>query len=148
MTVPHTTLPEIDCRHTHPLTDRRRNSRLKRKFVTQMTPWSPGVASVPFEVVIEDISESGVGLIHDQAIRLGLRHLLNVPREDGNSSIVREYIVVRCERRGDGSFGIGMELSTARGSVDEKPRVTSSRLKMLFLLFGIFGLIIAALAPL
>ena len=134
---------------THPLTDRRRATRLKQKFVTQMTPWSPGHASVPFEVVINDISEMGIGIIHDQPLELGLRHLVAVPREDAKKPLTHEYIVVRCDRRGDGGYSIGLEKSVARDSIDEPPkRVTSERVKLLFLLFGLFGLIIATFAPL
>src|SRR5437016_14335809 len=88
---------EVPC-HTHPLTDRRRATRLKQKFVTQMTPWAAGHASVPFEVVINDISDMGVGILHDQPLELGLRHLLSVPREDGKKPLTHEYIVVRCDR--------------------------------------------------
>jgi hypothetical protein len=130
--------------------DRRRTSRTKRKFVTQMTPWSAGVASVPFEVVIENISEIGVGLVHDQPLQLGLRHLLTVPRDDdGDSSIVREYTIVRCEKRSDGAYAVGLELCAQHQLIDDsRPRVTSSRLKLLFLAFGVAGLIVASLVPL
>jgi hypothetical protein len=56
---------------------------------------------------------------------------------------------VRCERRGDGNYTIGMERSIARDSVDQPAkRVVSERVKLLFLLFGLFGLIIATFAPL
>jgi hypothetical protein len=136
--------------HTHPLTDRRRATRLKQKFVTQMTPWAAGHASVPFEVVINDISELGLGIIHDQAMEIGLRHLVAVPREDGKKPLTLEYLVVRCERRSDGNYSIGLERSIARDSIDEpvKRRVVSERVKLLFLLFGLFGLIIATFAPL
>ena len=135
--------------HTHPLTDRRRATRLKQKFVTQMTPWAPGHASVPFEVVINDMSDMGIGIIHDQPLELGLRHLVSVPREDGKKPLTHEYLVVRCDRRSDGNYSIGLERSIARESIDEPPkRVTSERVKLLFLLFGLFGLIIAAFAPL
>jgi hypothetical protein len=135
--------------NTHPLTDRRRATRLRQKFVTQMTPWAAGHASVPFEVVIADISEVGVGIIHDKPIELGLRHLLTVPR-DGGKAMTQEYLVVRCEFRHDGSYSIGLERSIARDSVDlpVKRRVVSERVKLLFLLFGLFGLIIATFAPL
>ena len=139
-----------DARHAHPLTDRRRSARLKQKFVTQMTPWSAGHASIPFDVIIEDISETGVGLVHDQPIKVGLRHLLNVPRGENQRPVIREYIVVRCDSRPEGGYAIGLEQQFTRGSIDELPakRVTSSTTKLLFLLFGIFGLLIAALAPL
>jgi hypothetical protein len=134
---------------THPRTDRRRATRAKQKFVTQMTPWAPGHASVPFEVIINDISDHGLGLIHDQPLEIGLRHLVAVPREEGKKPVTLEYIVVRCERRSDGNYTIGMERAIARDSVDQPvKKVVSERVKLLFLLFGLFGLVIAAFAPL
>ena len=144
-------LPTITtgCSDSAATMDRRGAARSKRKFVSQMTPWSPGVASVPFEVVIEDLSETGIGLVHDRPLEVGLRHLLAVPRDDGASSIIREYTIVRCDRRPDGTYGIGLELNFERTSPSETPhRVTSSRLKLLFLLFGVIGLIVAIVAPL
>src|SRR5438874_13764977 len=97
-----------DADHTHPLTDRRCSTRQPRKFVSQMTPWAPGVASVPFEVVIEDISGDGVGLVHGEALALGMRYQLTVPLCD-DATAMREYIVVRCAPRDDGNFTIGLE---------------------------------------
>ena len=135
--------------YTHPLTDRRRATRQKQKFVTQMTPWAAGHASMPFEVVINDMSDQGLGIIHDQPLEIGLRHLVAVPRSDGKKPMTLEFIVVRCNRRSDGNYSIGLERSIARDSVDLPPkRVVSERVKLLFLLFGIFGLIIATFAPL
>ena len=131
------------------MAERRRASRMKRKFVTQATPWAPGIPSVPFEVIIEDISERGVGLIHDEPMSIGVPHLLNVPRGEEGRSMIHQYVVVRCDHRGDGKYSIGLELSRDRCEMPIEPkRVCSKRLKILFLLFGIFGLIIASLAPL
>ena len=135
---------------THPLTDRRRATRVKRKFVTQMTPWSAGYASVPFDVVIEDMSDDGVGIVHDRPIEIGVRHLLTVPR-DGAKPIVLEYLVVRCVQKGENQYHIGLECAVHAGTpLVQLPvrRVVSPTLKTLFLLFGIFGLLIAAFAPL
>jgi hypothetical protein len=141
---------EAERAFSHPLTDRRRSTRVKRKFVTQMTPWAPGYASVPFEVVIEDISDAGVGIVHDRPLEPGVRHLLTVPR-DGGKPIVLEYLVVRCQQRGENQYHIGLECADHAGTrlvqVPDRP-VVSRRLKTLFLLFGIFGLLIASLAPL
>src|SRR3954462_8434393 len=80
---------------THPRTDRRRATRQNQKFVTQMTPWAPGHASVPFEIVINDISENGLGIIHAQPLELGRLHLVSVPRADGKKPLTLEYLVVR-----------------------------------------------------
>ena len=128
--------------------ERRRTHRLKQKFVTQMTPWEPGHASVPFEVVIADMSDTGCGIIHDQPLEVGLRHLLTVPRFK-DKPITLEYMVIRCDRRTDGSYSIGLEKVNANQPVVVKPkRVVSERTKVLLLLLGIFGLVIAAFAPL
>jgi hypothetical protein len=137
--------------YQHPLTDRRQATRQKRKFVTQMTPWAPGHASVPFEVVLEDISETGVGIIHGQPLEIGLRHLLTVPREGADKPIMREYTVARCDRRTDGTYAIGLEVAIdvtrhAPGGAPAK-RVTSSRVRMLLLAFGFVGLFVAAFYP-
>jgi hypothetical protein len=141
--------PQSEQCHTHALTDRRRATRLTQKFVTQMTPWAPGHASVPFEVVIDNLSDSGVGVIHDQPLDVGLRHLLSIPRSSDGKAVTLEYLVVRCAHRGDGGYLIGLERAIARDSIDlPKKRVVSERTKLLLLLFGIFGLVIAAFAPL
>jgi hypothetical protein len=128
--------------------ERRRTNRLKQKFVTQMTPWEAGHASVPFEVVIADLSDTGCGIIHDEPLEVGLRHLLTVPRYK-DKPITLEYIVMRCDRRTDGGYSIGLEKVNANHPIAVKPkRVVSERTKLLLLLFGIFGLLIAAFAPL
>ncbi len=130
--------------------ERRRASRIKRKFITQATLWAPGHPSVPFDVIIEDISESGAGLLHDRAMDIGLPLLLTVPTDDDGHSKLRQYIVARCTLRHDSKYAIGLELNAAAPDHNpiEPKRVCSKRLKLLFLLFGIFGLIIAAFAPL
>ena len=136
---------------SHPLSDRRRATRVKKKFVTQMTPWAPGRPSIPFEVIIDDVSNTGVGLIHHQPLEMGLRHLLTVPRAD-EKPVMLEYIVCRCDRRSDGRYSIGLETAGDFRTplVVEPPpqRITTRTTKILFLMFGIFGIIIAAFAPL
>jgi len=59
--------------------ERRRATRIRRKIATQMTPWQVGTAAVPFGVVIEDISETGVGIVHSTGFEVGSTFLLTVP---------------------------------------------------------------------
>jgi hypothetical protein len=139
--------------YTHPLTDRRQSWRQKQRFVTQMTPWSPGRASVPFEVILEDVSSSGAGVVHDRALEVGLRHLLTVPRDEGEKPVVREYTVVRCDPRPDGKFNVGLELIvTTTAETDDAPEarkgVATSRLKLILLAFSIIWLVAVIFTPL
>ncbi len=128
--------------------ERRRTHRTHKKFVTHMTPWAAGHAAVPFEVVIEDISEEGIGLRHHRALELGVHHLLTVPLDD-TRSVVREYVVVRCEQRGEESYAIGLSHAPGHAWPQEPPRrVTSKHTKLLFIAFGIAGLLTAAFIPL
>jgi|SRR5688572_8709327 hypothetical protein len=128
----------------------RRPSGHKRKFVSQMTPWSPGVASLPVEVVIEEISASGVSVVHDQPLAIGMRQLLSVPESDGKRSVTREYQVARCDLRTDGRYAI--ELATHVHVPSAKDRVVMppkrSHLKLIILAAACMGLIAVMFAPL
>jgi hypothetical protein len=130
--------------------ERRRSLRIRRKVSTQMTPWTVGVAAVPFGVIIEDISESGVGIVHSEPIEAGKKFLLTVPRKF-HGPLVIECVAVRCESRGHGLFNIGMVASQKIEHVEQthaEMRLTSTRTRLLLLLFGVFGLAVAAFVPL
>ena len=81
--------------------------RQKQMFVTQMTPWVPGHPSIPFDVILEDTSDTGAGVIGERPCKIGLRHLLMVPRVTGEKPVIREYTVVRCDLRPDGKYASG-----------------------------------------
>src|SRR3954465_15733138 len=106
-------------RYEHALSDRRASTRQRQMFVTQMTPWAAGHPSIPFEVILEDTSHSGAGVIGERPAKMGMRHLLMVPRAEGEKSVLYEYNVVRCDLRADGKYSIGLELiATAAGAPD------------------------------
>src|SRR5688500_1320471 len=130
------------------LAERSRELRTKRKFVTQMTPWAPGLPSVPFDVIIENLSESGVGVIHDHELPLGVPHLLTVPRGDQGRSIMREYVVLHCKPRSDGKFLIELAPAMPRETVRPPEKlVCSKNVKLLFLALGVAGLLAATFLP-
>lgn len=135
----------------HSGADRRRANRTRHKFITQMTPWSAGHPSIPFEVILEDVSQTGVGLIHPAPLEMGLRHLLTVPQGPQEKPILREYEVCRCDRRADGNYSIGLVLASAVDAPSKpapRKRITSERTKILFLIFGIVGLLVVTFCPL
>ncbi len=130
--------------------ERRRANRIRRRVATQMSPWMLGVPAVPFGVVIEDISETGVGIVHSEPLELDRKYLLTVPRKF-HGPIIIECTAVRCEPQGHGLWKIGLEASDKIEHVEHtqaEMTVTSRRTKMLFLAFGIIGLAIAAFMPL
>jgi hypothetical protein len=144
--------------YAQPMTDRRTAPRQKQMFVTQMTPWAPGHPSIPFEVILEDTSETGAGVIGERPCRMGLRHLLMVPRGIGEKPVMREYEVVRCDLRADGKYSIGLEQIagmtmtnevTGDAADDETPRTSNgSQLKLILLAFALVCLLIALFMPL
>jgi hypothetical protein len=130
--------------------ERRRASRIRRKVATQMVPWSLGQAPTPVQVVLEDISETGIGIVHFEPIEKGRKFLVTVPRPNARSTVV-ECITVRCEQFGQQLYKIGLAASSKIEDVDETRKsmmVTSKRTKVLFIVFGIVSLIIAAIWPL
>ena len=125
-----------------------------------MTPWAAGHPSIPFDVVLEDTSDTGAGVIADRPCKLGMRHLLMVPRGIRERSIVREYSVVRCEERPEGKYLIGLELiagsnvGVTSGAIEPTaaeealPKSTGSQLKLLMLAFALACLLVALFMPL
>ncbi|HEX8525003.1 MAG TPA: PilZ domain-containing protein [Tepidisphaeraceae bacterium] len=130
--------------------ERRRAMRIRRKIATQMTPWEVGVPTIPFQVIIDDISETGVGIVHSERIEVGKKFVLTVPRKYQEPQVV-ECKVVRCESAGHGLHKVGLEACARIEHVEQtkaEMRVTSTRTRVLFLFFGIIGLAIAAFVPL
>ena len=146
----------------HPLRDRRASPRHKQMIRTQITPWAPGHASVPLEVVLEDLSGAGAAVVSDEPCPTGMRHLLLVPRGAGERPLIREYTVVRCDQRPDGKYTIGLELidqtlcgaagvsaSSSLSSAAERPAAGGgNQLKLIMLAFALICLLVALFMPL
>ena len=130
--------------------ERRRASRIRRKVATQMVPWKLGVPATPFGVVIEDISETGVGIVHSEALPAGMTYQLTVPRARMHPVVV-QCTTVRCEQREDRLYKIGLRAASKIEHVDQAKKamlLTSKRTRLLFLAFGLVGIIVAAVVPL
>ena len=144
--------------YAQPMSDRRTAPRQKQMFVTQMTPWAPGHPSIPFEVILEDTSDTGAGVIAERPCKIGMRHLLMVPRGIGEKPVMREYKVVRCDLRADGKYGIGLGqipgATMTTGATDDAPQAQTprasngSQLKLILLAFALVCLLIALFMPL
>ena len=128
--------------------ERRRHIRVKHQIEAEISPWKKGKHGEGFTVQIDDFSPTGVGLNHPTELHAGNQYLLKVPRPEMPELVVL-LTVVRCVRLNDGTFQIGMELSSLmdRSAMGEfvdalspPQQVMSRRIKILFVLLGIAGL--------
>jgi len=126
--------------------ERRRDLRVKFRVEAQICPWKKNKQGEPFTIQIEDFSPGGVGISHNEPLAIGNEYLLRVPRVDMEELVVL-LSVVRCRPIGDGTFHVGMELSsvmdrTSMGHLIDALNGPPKRRwwKVFFLLFGIAGI--------
>ena len=128
--------------------ERRRHIRVKHQVTAEICPWSKGKQGAGFPIQIDDFSPTGVGLNHSTELPAGSQYLLKVPRPEMPELVVL-LTVVRCVGLNDGTFQIGMELSSVMDrsvmgeffdAITPPQPVMSRRIKILFLLLGIAGL--------
>ena len=137
--------------------ERRRACRVKHQVPAKLVSWRRGkpAGDAPLDVTIEDFSITGVGLIHSEPLKENQQYLLEVPRPQ-NKPIWVVLRVVRCLPMDDGTFGVGLEAAELLDSstfesnplTDPQSRsrkcAMNKRLKIIFLLFGIAGISVAA----
>lgn len=135
--------------------DRRRELRIRHQVAAQICPWKKNAQGRPVSVQIEDFSAGGIGLVHFTPFGVGDEYLLTIPRATSGDLVV-VISVVRCARRSDGHYHVGLELSsvmdhTSAGEFVDAMRagrrITSRKTKLLFLLFGIVGIGSSLLIP-
>jgi hypothetical protein len=128
--------------------ERRRESRVKFRCDAEICEWKKNHQGLPFSVRVEDFSPSGVGIQHGMPLDVGSEYLIRVPRPSSEELVVL-LTVARCVAQEDGTFQIGMELSTVLDrsqmgkmieSIQTRKRVTSRRTRVLLLLLGVCGL--------
>ena len=126
--------------------ERRRDLRVKTSVEAQICPWKKNKQGEPFTVQIEDFSPGGVGISHSSPLAIGSEYLLRVPRVEMEELVVL-LSVVRCRPLDDGSFHVGLELSsvmdrTSMGHLIDALQGPPKRRwwKVFFLAFGIAGI--------
>ena len=128
--------------------DRRRDTRIKYRVDAEISAWRRNKQGQPFKVRIEDFSPTGVGLIHNAPLDLGTEYLIKVPRP-GTEELVVLITVVRCRQQEDGTYLIGLELSSVMDrthmgqlvdALQTHRRLTSRRTRTLLLMLGVFGI--------
>ena len=128
--------------------DRRRDTRIKYRVDAEICAWHHNKQGDPFRVRIEDFSPTGVGLIHSAPLELGSEYLIKVPRP-GTEELVVLITVVRCRQQEDGTYLIGLELSSVMDrthmgqlvdALQTHRRITRRRTRVLFLMLGVFSI--------
>ena len=104
--------------------DRRRAPRAAHRVMFKMRPVLPGCTRGPeVEVILQDLSISGMGIIHTDAMAVGEQYEIPLLRDaesvGGGGAAVLLATVVRCERLDDELFSIGFEFNSSVAVVDE-----------------------------
>jgi len=106
--------------------DRRRAPRAAYRVVFNIRPLLDGSgagAESPVEVVLQDLSITGMGIIHSSAMPIGDQYEIPLSRgEDDAAPMTLLATVVRCEQLDDGLFNIGFEFNSPTATVDEGSR--------------------------
>jgi hypothetical protein len=143
---------------------RRRAERISQDVDIELREWdgeaNPADAP-PFAVQIVDYSATGFGIHHSRAIEVGEQFTLNLPRPN-EAPMALVLSAVRCNQLGEEQYEIGLAYDSvldAKGTVvwgaalhgakkrrhrNGKPRL-SLMMKLLFILFGLMGILIGAL---
>ena len=91
----------------HSFANRRRNPRFRYECNAEISPWENNRALTAFNVVIENLSTTGVGIRHTGRLKEGGTYLLEIPRP-GKEPLRTLLTVVRCEENDAGWFDVEM----------------------------------------
>ena len=107
--------------------DRRRSPRATYHVVFNIYPLlGPGQVGGAVEVILQDLSLVGMGIIHSAALRMGEQYQIPLVRGDEPAVAGQPQAllatVVRCEQLDDGLFSIGFEFNSSVDAVDQGSR--------------------------
>jgi hypothetical protein len=109
--------------------DRRRSPRATYRVVFNIYPLPGGAgaqAGGAVEVVLQDLSLVGMGIIHSTALQMGQQYQIPLVRGDEPAVAGQPQAllatVVRCEQLDDGLFSIGFEFNSSVDAVDQGSR--------------------------
>jgi hypothetical protein len=107
--------------------DRRQFPRAPYHAVFNVRPILNDGIGKPVSVVLQDISVTGMGIIHSSGMRRGDQYQIPLTREAGTEPLSLVATVVRCEQLDDGLFNIGFQFNSSAAAVDEGSRQLTGR---------------------
>jgi len=122
--------PDFDGDAIDTVEDRRRAPRTRHRVVFTLRPLprdgAAGGAGESVDVVLQDLSITGMGVIHSAAMREG--DVYQIPLARGSAEpLSLVATVVRCEQLDDGLFTIGFEFNSSAEAVDAGSRHLTGR---------------------
>ena len=126
-----------------PLADRRRSQRIRQPLHAEICEWNNNRAGAAFSVVINDLSTAGVGILHNDRLKVGSKYLLEIPRP-GQPALSGLLNVVRCSEFAGGLVHVQLEPQdvldiTVRASMRAARPEKSSRALMAYVMVAIVG---------
>jgi hypothetical protein len=123
---------------TETAADRRRSPRATYRVVFNIYPLLVGGQVGPaVEVILQDLSLVGMGIIHSTALPMGEQYQIPLVRGGDNERADDRAVadepqallatVVRCEQLDDGLFSIGFEFNSSVDTVDQGSRQLTGR---------------------
>lgn len=123
--------------------DNRGAPRLPRCSTAQLLHYPAARHQHPINVEVTDYSATGIGVIHNEGLLIGKRFVVREPHVTQRNTCI--FTVVRCDRRRDGTFSIGLHVGNSLGDehhplleIERAPGIARSS-KILFVLFAVLG---------
>jgi c-di-GMP-binding flagellar brake protein YcgR len=103
------------------MTDRRKAVRVPHRASFDIRPLlNDGVGSA-VTVILQDLSVTGMGVLHSAALKVGLQ--FQIPLQRGiPEAMSLVCTVVRCEQLDEGLYSIGFEFNSSAAAVDAGSR--------------------------
>ena len=113
---------------TTAIQDRRRCPRVTHRAAFQLRPLLNDGVGAAVTVVLQDLSVTGMGVIHSLAMRVGDQYQVSLTREPmPTAGLSLVCTVVRCERLDEDLFNIGFVFNSSAAAVDEGSRQLTGR---------------------
>ena len=130
--------------------EKRRATRVPRRAPAQLIFWPAARNSAPIDVTIVDYSVTGIGIVHGETLPPGQKFIVREPFVTSGSTCI--YTVVRSDRRGDGTYSIGLHIGNTMENklepVEDPPRRLSRLWRFIYFLFVLVGTILVVSAVL
>ena len=115
--------------------------RIPHRAPAQLVLWPAGPRTAPIDVQVLDYSRVGVGIVAGEIMLMGQKYVLREEQVTRGSSTCL-YQVVRCDRRPDGRFSVGLRICGDQMDLEpreEPPRRLSRAMQWAYFVFALIG---------